>query len=57
MVVAGESVVVTLSRTRSLQPTPDGCGMKHRNEFIDEGAVLVADDELVLHFRKGLSAF
>jgi GNAT superfamily N-acetyltransferase len=34
---------------------PDGCGVTYRNEFIREGAVVVADDDLVLHFRKTLS--
>jgi GNAT superfamily N-acetyltransferase len=33
---------------------PDGCGVTYRNEFIPEGAVVVADDDLVLHFRKRL---
>ena len=33
---------------------PDGCGVTYRNEFIREGAVIAADDDLVLHFRKQL---
>ena len=33
---------------------PDGCGVTYQNEFIREGAVVVADDDLVLHFRKKL---
>lgn len=33
---------------------PDGCGVTYRNNFIDEGAIVVVDDELVLHFRKEL---
>lgn len=34
---------------------PDGFGVTYRNQFIQEGAVVVADDDLVLHFRKKLS--
>jgi ribosomal protein S18 acetylase RimI-like enzyme len=34
---------------------PDGLGVTYRNEFIREGAVIVADDDLVLHFKKKLS--
>ena len=34
---------------------PDGFGVTYRNEFIQEGAVVVVDDDLVLHFRKRLS--
>jgi GNAT superfamily N-acetyltransferase len=34
---------------------PDGCGVTYRNEFIREGAVICADDDLLLHLRKRLS--
>jgi len=34
---------------------PDGFGVTYRDEFIQEGAVVVADDDLVLHLRKKLS--
>jgi len=34
---------------------PDGCGVTYRNDFIREGATVVADDDLVLHFRKTLA--
>jgi GNAT superfamily N-acetyltransferase len=33
---------------------PDGQGVTYQNRFITEGDVVVADDELVLHFRKQL---
>ena len=33
---------------------PDGRGLTYRNEFIREGAVVVVDDDLVLHFRRKL---
>jgi GNAT superfamily N-acetyltransferase len=34
---------------------PDGFGLTYRDEFIHEGAVVVVDDDLVLHLRKKLS--
>jgi GNAT superfamily N-acetyltransferase len=36
---------------------PDGRGVTYRNEFIREGAVVVLDDDLVLHFIKKLTHF
>jgi len=35
---------------------PDGRGITYRNRFVEEGASVVVDDELVMHFTKQLSA-
>ena len=31
---------------------PDGCGMTYRGRFLEEGAQIVLDDDLVLHLTK-----
>ncbi len=33
---------------------PDGCGITYRDCFLEEGAKIVLDDELVLHLTKNL---
>jgi GNAT superfamily N-acetyltransferase len=35
---------------------PDGRGITYRNCFVEEGASVVMDDDLVMHLTKGLSA-
>jgi GNAT superfamily N-acetyltransferase len=35
---------------------PDGRGITYRNRFVEEGASVVVDDDLVMHFTKQLSA-
>jgi len=35
---------------------PDGLGITYRNRFVEEGASVVVDDDLVMHFTKKLSA-
>lgn len=35
---------------------PDGRGTTYRNRFVEEGASVVVDDDLLLHFTKQLSA-
>lgn len=35
---------------------PDGRGITYRNCFVEEGASVVLDDDLVMHFTKQLSA-
>ena len=35
---------------------PDGHGVTYRNRFVEEGAIVVMDDDLVMHFTKRLSA-
>ena len=35
---------------------PDGCGITYRNRFVEEGASVVLDDDLVMHFTKQLLA-
>jgi GNAT superfamily N-acetyltransferase len=34
---------------------PDGRGITHRNRFVEEGATVVLDDDLVMHLTKQLS--
>ena len=34
---------------------PDGCGITYRNRFVEEGASVVLDDDLVMHFTKRLA--
>lgn len=35
---------------------PDGRGVTYRNRFVEEGASVVVDDDLVMHFTKQLPA-
>jgi GNAT superfamily N-acetyltransferase len=35
---------------------PDGRGISYRNRFVEEGASVVVDDDLVMHFTKQLQA-
>ncbi len=35
---------------------PDGRGITYRNRFVEEGATVVMDDDLVMHLTKQLSA-
>jgi GNAT superfamily N-acetyltransferase len=35
---------------------PDGRGITYRNRFVEEGASVVVDDDLVMHFTKQLPA-
>jgi GNAT superfamily N-acetyltransferase len=35
---------------------PDGCGITYQNRFVEEGASVVVDDDLVMHFTKQLRA-
>lgn len=35
---------------------PDGRGITYRNRFVEEGACVVLDDDLVMHFTKQLRA-
>jgi GNAT superfamily N-acetyltransferase len=35
---------------------PDGRGITYRNRFVEEGATVVLDDDLVMHFTKRLRA-
>ena len=35
---------------------PDGRGITYRNRFVEEGATVVVDDDLVMHFTKQFTA-